>query len=40
MLKRSAPLARKTPLKASTGLQRTGFKRRAPKKRPGYDEPK
>ncbi|MGE8691112.1 MAG: hypothetical protein ACN6PJ_28470 [Achromobacter sp.] len=36
---RSAPLTRKTPLKASTGLQRTPFKRRAPKKRPGH-EPK
>ncbi|MFY2855005.1 nuclease domain-containing protein [Achromobacter xylosoxidans] len=36
MLKRSAPLTRKTPLKATTGLQRTSFKRRAPKKRPGH----
>lgn len=40
MLKRSAPLTRKTPLKATTGLARTPFKRRAPKKRPGYHEPK
>lgn len=39
MLRRT-PLTRKTPLKASTGLQRTAFKRRAPKKRPGYHEPK
>ncbi|MFA1686546.1 hypothetical protein [Achromobacter dolens] len=51
MLKRSAPLTRKTPLRAtgawlSSGssatltrqstLQRTPFKRRAPKKRPGH----
>lgn len=36
MLKRSAPLTRKTPLKATTGLTRTPFKRRAPKKRPGH----
>lgn len=39
MLKRSAPLVRKTPLKATAGLQRTPFKRRAPKKRAGH-EPK
>ncbi|CAB3729020.1 nuclease domain-containing protein [Achromobacter piechaudii] len=40
MLKRSTPLTRKTPLKATTGLARTPFKRRATKKRPGYHEPK
>lgn len=33
MLRRS-PLTRKTPLKATTGLARTPFKRSAPKKRP------
>lgn len=38
MLRRS-PLTRKTTLKATTGLQRTPMKRRAPKKRPGH-EPK
>lgn len=35
MLRRS-PLTRKIPLKATNGLQRTPFKRRAPKKRPGH----
>lgn len=40
MLKRSTPLTRKTPLKATKGLTRTPFKRRAPKKRPSYHEPK
>lgn len=39
-LMRTAPLTRKTPLKAGGGLARTPFKRRAPKKRPGYHEPK
>lgn len=39
-LSRRTPLTRKNPLKASAGLTRTAFKRRAPKKRPGYHEPK
>jgi hypothetical protein len=39
MLRRT-PLTRKTPLKATAGLTRAPFKRRAPKKRPGYHEPK
>lgn len=43
MLKRSAPLTRKTPMsrvsRASTPLSRSTFKRRAPKKRAGH-EPK
>ena len=40
MMLRRTPLTRKNPLKASAGLTRTAFKRRAPKKRPGYHEPK
>lgn len=39
MMLRRTPLTRKNPLKATTGLARTPFKRRAPKKRAGH-EPK
>lgn len=38
---RNTPLQRRTPLKPSgAGLTRKPFKRRSPKKRPGYHEPK
>ncbi|CCJ51927.1 DUF1364 family protein [Bordetella bronchiseptica] len=39
-LARRTPMSRKTPLRASTGLARAAIKRRAPKKRPGYHDPK